>query len=106
MGLVVVNNRVYISGPVSCVSNPSNSFKQAENRLRQLDLIPINPIAVNEILPNGTSYDEYMIVDLALLRTCDIIYMLSGWRESDGARIEFLDSIQRGMAVMFEEYGD
>lgn len=70
---------------------------------RQLGLEPIAPI-LESALPDliglrkyGFGYPrakDYYVMDLALLETCDYIYMLEGWDKSRGARTEYQKAIE------------
>ena len=40
--------------------------------------------------------------DLEMLRRCDIIVMMQGWEESEGATKELQFAIQHGMEVVYE----
>lgn len=77
--------RVYISGPITGVENYKALFENAENKLRYMGYEVINPARIDfECL----SWDEYMKVDLELLKMCDAIVMLEGWKNSPGACVE------------------
>ena len=82
---------IYISGPISGVSNYLKKFDDAEYNLemRYGDQI-INPAKVLSRLP--TEYLEYkdlMKLCLDMLAMCDTIYMMRGWRDSKGALLEY-----------------
>jgi len=53
-----------------------------------------NPATVGDSISNLEAikdehkYKEYMIADITALFYCDAIFMLNGWEESKGARIE------------------
>lgn len=47
------------------------------------------------------SYQDYIEGDLVLLDRCDIIYMLEGWEESGGARIEKDYARKEGIYIVF-----
>ena len=83
--------KVYISGPVTGTGTEDyvERFQKAEDELYGQGFIPVNPAAVNAMLPEETAYEEYMKVSLVLLDMCDAIYLLEGWQDSRGANREY-----------------
>ena len=99
--------KVYISGPMTdketgLVSEVNlQAFREAEKLLRERGYRRIvNPIRVwacrwpwlyrmmERVLGCDTAYYSTLLYDLWLLRRCDLIYKLPGWRDSKGANIE------------------
>lgn len=79
--------RVYISGPITGVVGAEEYFKEAEQKIEAAGFIAINPYT----LINGFGklrWDDYIDMDLAILKKCNCIYMLNGWQNSRGATIE------------------
>lgn len=100
-------NRVYISGPMTdketgFVSEVNlQAFREAEKLLRERGYRhTVNPIRVwvcrwpwlyrimERVVGCNTAYYSTLLYDLWLLRRCDMIYKLPGWRDSRGANIE------------------
>ena len=82
--------RIYISGKITGTDDYIQRFTKAE-----IDLLVkyegveiINPAVYNQQMPATFTHDEYMTVCMALLSTCDTIYMLKGWETSPGAKAE------------------
>lgn len=48
------------------------------------------------------TWENCMREALAMLLKCDAIYMLKGWRDSKGARIELALALELGMRVIYE----
>ena len=80
--------RVYISGPITGNPTYKRDFKIIEDLLVSQGHEVINPVKIAECYPY-LKYGEYMKVDLALLEISDAIYMMDGWEESAGARLEY-----------------
>lgn len=84
---------IYISGPISGVDNFERVFHDAVTELiyRGYDLTEIvNPAFNNFVCKAGLlSWKQYMDIDLMWLSFCDQIYMLKGWENSRGARLEY-----------------
>ena len=93
--------RVYISGAITGVANYKEVFKKAKEELEAKGHEVINPAAMDEILPQLT-WEEYMVIDIALLSVCEAIYMLKGWENSRGANQEYIYAYTKGMKIMVE----
>ena len=87
--------RVYISGPISGydMEERHEAFGRVAEMLKDLGYLPISPM--NNGLPDDSSREEHMMVDLAMLMTCEYIYQMRGWTESKGAVLETLVARQR-----------
>lgn len=79
---------IYISGKITGTNDYLQRFEQAEKELISNNYTPLNPAKVNDTLPK-VSYEEYIKMSLCMLSLCDSIYMLSGWEDSVGARLEW-----------------
>lgn len=98
--------KIYISGPISGTDDWKERFTRAEKELRVLysaageEIDVINPARIE--MPEGTTWQQYMDITLQMLRGCDEIYMLAGWRSSKGAQIERLYALGSGIVVYYE----
>lgn len=121
--------RVYCSGPMTGHSDLNRpAFDAAERRLSERGHFVINPVNISCTF--GTpkelaeafaaayakpwqsvgSYEEHarktclanavMDADLAAVRSCDAIYLLRGWENSRGARMELAEALKHGLQVM------
>ena len=86
--------KIYISGSISNNANYKQEFNDAENYLKDhyKSAIVINPVKIADALKmvnKNPTYNDYLIEDLKELSRCTHIYMLEGFRESDGAMTEF-----------------
>ena len=93
---------VYISGAITGTTDYEERFKAAEHQLREEGYDVMNPAAISALLPKGMPWSAYMEVMLPLLKYCDAIYLLKGWHQSSGARIELEYAIKLGLDVMEE----
>ena len=80
--------KYYISGPITGTDDYMERFKEAEERLKAEGYEVINPAKVNRMLPESTSYQEYMAMSFTMLPMAARIYMLKGWQQSHGACAE------------------
>lgn len=90
--------KIYISGPMSGkVDLNRHAFESVQQALELLGFETINPHCNG--LPQSASYNEHLVKDIELLLTCDSIYLIPGWTDSDGAQIECFVADNRGLRV-------
>ena len=92
--------RVYISGPITGTDDYMERFAKAEEQLKKAGYSVINPAKVNSMMPEDTTYEEYMKMSFAMLDMCEIIYMLKGWEKSSGANREYGYALTKNRIVM------
>ena len=92
--------KIYISGKITNNANYKADFEAAESALKIAGFQPVNP--AEEYLPDGATWADYMRQDIKLLCDCDAIYMLRGWRESAGAKIEHKLARYLGIEIIYE----
>lgn len=91
----------YISGPMTNIPDLNKpKFMQTERKLAALGYTVLNPAC----LPSSPeiTHEQHMIIDLATLSICDGIYMLDGWKNSIGAKIEYNKALDDGLVIFFE----
>lgn len=93
---------VYISGQITGTTDYLERFARAEKHLRSRGYSVINPAKVNAQLPDDTTYEQYMDMSFTMLKMADVIYMLDGWEKSNGARMEFENSVNHYRPILFE----
>lgn len=117
--------KIYIAGPITGMPNHNEQeFKSVENELRALGHEPVNPFTIADKL--NTSYGEIqksfdvlykcgkdapgselakktIEMDMDELSTCDVIYLLPGWRKSRGSLEELRQAKKLGLDVVDSE---
>lgn len=88
--------KIYIAGPISTNEDYQNKFKEAEEQLKKLGHIPMNPVK-----NVGFEYKDYIDMGLTELSKCDGIILLNGWESSNGARLEMDYAITVGLEILF-----
>jgi hypothetical protein len=79
--------KVYISGHITGIDFGNRfAFSCARNALELCGYEVVDPSEVQ--LDDEATWADYMRADLKLLLDCDFIYMLDGWEDSKGARLE------------------
>lgn len=76
--------KVYIAGPITDNPNYAIEFCEVETWLREHGFEPVNPARNVE-----ESYKGYIDTGLKQLMSCDMICLLDGWSDSDGASLEW-----------------
>ncbi len=92
--------RIYLSGPITGrEAEATAAFENAEHMVRRMGHYPINP----EKCLRATNYehDDYMPINLAMLKPCDGILLLPGWRESVGACAEWGMALALGKDILY-----
>lgn len=79
--------KVYISGPITGIDFGNRfAFLYALCALELCGYEAVDPSKVQ--LDDDATWADYMRADLKLLLDCDFIFMLEGWENSKGARLE------------------
>ena len=100
---------IFISGPISGNDDAFDIFRKAEDELydvkgyRYGDTKVINPASIALVLPDGLPWQAYMDMFLPVLKYCDAIYSLKGWKYSPGAVIERIYAERLGLEVIEQE---
>ena len=93
-------SKIYISGPISGVSNYKARFAVAAQEIRAKGYEAINPCDLDAILnPQTTSWQQFMLADMGLLRACDAVCLIEGWETSRGSRMELREAQRLGMTI-------
>lgn len=92
---------VYISGKMyGRPDRGKKQFDEAEERLKRMGHIVLNPAN----LPQGMPDDRYMPICLAMVDAADAIYLLNGFNDSPGARLESDYAGYQNKKIVWEAY--
>ncbi len=98
--------RVYLAGPMS--GKPDHNFpefRRLTSIIRSFGSIEVvSPEEINGHLHEQLPYIEYLRRDAAQLATCDTIAFMDGWRNSRGARKEYIiaEALEMNMCYVDE----
>ena len=76
-------------------------FSLAQQSLERRGYEVINPAAHQQASANVT-YKDALATDMAMLASCDAIYMLRNWQDSPGAKAEYAFATACGMPVLYQ----
>jgi len=92
--------RIYIAGPMTGLPDHNfPAFHTAADRLRQAGWDAANP-AENFGGRTDLPREDYLRADVALLVDCDAVAMLPCWKDSRGAKLEYLLARELGTPVL------
>lgn len=92
--------KIYIAGKITGNPDYLDHFRRAMLKLRQAGQLVITPT----ILPDGLDHAEYMHICYALIDVSDAVFFLDNWKQSEGARDEFIYANHTGKHI-FHEHG-
>lgn len=99
---------IYVSGKITGTSDYAERFSSVEDRLIAEGYEVLNPVRTGKWLerylaPEKPTWVQYMKCTIATMMKADYIYMMSGWNQSKGARLErFLARVLK-YNIIYEE---
>lgn len=95
--------RVYVSGKITGLDEQEcrQHFAEAVALLEAQGHIVFDPWDAHDLY-GPIDYDKMMNIDLAIMESCDAIYMLTGWEDSPGARREKGRAEWHDLEVLYE----
>jgi hypothetical protein len=94
--------KINISGKITGLSETQafTLFEQAEQKVVKMGMNPINPMKLSH--NHNKTWVEYMIEDLKEMLKCKSIYMISNWKQSRGARIEYMLAKKLNYTILYD----
>lgn len=94
--------KIYISGTITGTDDFMERFSIAQKKLERDGHDVVNPALVNSNLPKSTTYSEYMDMSICMLKMCDAIYLLEGWKSSRGANLELIFAMLNDKKILYD----
>ncbi|MDR1562285.1 MAG: DUF4406 domain-containing protein [Dysgonamonadaceae bacterium] len=93
---------IYISGKITGepFEKVKERFQKAEDFLKKTGFEVVNP--TKNGLTASHKWEQHLLRDIETLFSCDAIYMLNGWADSTGSRIEHNIALETGKEIIFE----
>jgi hypothetical protein len=92
--------KIYIAGPMTGLPDYNRpSFNAEASRLNDEGHCVLNPA----VLPSGLTQHEYMDICMAMVRSAEVVYLLKGWRNSEGAVSELTLAKKLGKIITYQE---
>lgn len=102
---------IYISGPMTGNEDFETDFTEAEANLKERypNAKIINPVHM-AVYKDVLNYDTFLYIDGIMLRNCDTIYLLKGWEDSAGSKLELkkflLGAVDRKVLLQGDDEAD
>ena len=102
--------KIFISGPMT--GYPKYNFPEFdawEKRLAAAGHEVVNPTHISrsykkeEVLDHGEKFLEMQQRQLDALKTCDTIFLLNGWENSNGAKLELKAALELNRNVVLQD---
>ncbi len=101
--------KIYISGAMRYIDEEESRslFAEAKARLEELGYEAINPWDLEpDKEKKCKDWGDFLLYDLNILKTCDCIFMLRNWRDSDGARTEHDYAKGCGIVIIYQDIAE
>ena len=102
---------IYVSGKITGTSDYTDRFSAAEDRLIAEGYEVLNPVRTGKWLerylaPEKPTWVQYMKAAVAAMMEADYIYMMRGWNQSKGARLEHFLARVLNYNIIYEEQAE
>lgn len=96
--------RIYISGPMTGIPKHNYpKFNRFATELREQGYDVVNPAELDDVAEDPAEWHHYLRRDIVELVGCDSIFMLDGWENSKGAKLEHHLAIELGFENIIYE---
>lgn len=100
---------VYISGAITGIQGYQEHFAKADEHIKSFGLKTLNPVEFCKGMEKKAKelgvtleWGDYMRKCLVTIPAADAMYMLRGWENSKGARLEHHIAQELGLEIMYQ----
>lgn len=94
--------KIYLAGPIRGVPDYKERFEAVRRKIEEANSIALDP----SLLPEGMEQADYMRICMAMIQSAHVVYLLEGWENSEGAKIEKAYAEMVGIPAYPLEKGD
>lgn len=85
--------KIYLSGKITGTSDYESRFAEAQKKMEEKGYEVLNPVKCGkwlerQLAPQAPTWIQYMKQAISAMMKADCIYMLKGYKDSKGARVE------------------
>lgn len=107
--MIMGKEYVYISGAITGTTDYEERFAKTKNELEKKGFQVCNPVELEPLVKlhsKNPHWADYMRTCIRFFSVCDSIYMLKGWQDSRGAKLEHHIAQELGMKIYYEDKED
>ena len=95
----MTKKKMYISGKMKGLDNYKTLFSEAEKEF-QTNYRVMNPCRFEH---TSDAWEDRILHDLNIIKSCDVVYMLNNWKDSNGAQTEHYFAQGMGKEIIYQE---
>ena len=93
--------KIFISGPITGKPDYNKpAFFEAEHTLEQMGHAVWNPVKLHPRNPDDFTALDYLSVCYGMIDRSDMVVLLDGWQQSEGAMLEASYAESKGITVL------
>lgn len=93
-----MKKKMYISGKMKGLNNYRSLFAEIE-RQYQNEYKVMNPCRFEH---TSDVWEDRIMHDLNIIRSCDVVYMMNNWKDSNGAQVEHYFAQGMGKEIIYQ----
>ena len=94
-----MKKKMYISGKMKGLDNYKSLFAEIEKEF-QNEYTVMNPCRFEH---TSSLWEDRILHDLNVIRSCDVVYMMNNWKDSNGAQTEHYFAQGMGKEIIYQK---